>query len=303
MQSRKKRDNAKNPLVNRPEGLDPSVSRMFDVIADHRLSLNGFCSRIGMNRSSVKSYIECKSSLPSRWIRAIVREFPEYSPHWLTGCDGPKYIKDYIMIDDGSGAAATAGSEGDEYAAAVESHEASGLAVPAEEHGAGDSTYIYNPERAYIVDGDLIDMPPLPMLPPDAPQTPVVPLYGGAASAGHGAYAFEANNVLGTISVRFASPGDIAIAVRGNSMTPLVKSGEVLILRERNTLRGINPDRLYVVATNDDIFIKCIKRVDSDGLLLHSTNPDFSDFFVESSEVRRIFNVVGIVSPLRAYVC
>jgi phage repressor protein C with HTH and peptisase S24 domain len=54
---------------------------------------------------------------------------------------------------------------------------------------------------------------------------------------------------------------------------------------------------------NDDIYIKCLKRVDSDGLLLHSTGPDFSDFFVENSEVRRIFNVVGVVSPLRAYIC
>jgi len=86
---------------------------------------------------------------------------------------------------------------------------------------------------------------------------------------------------------------DFDLIVRGNSMYPLCKDGEIALIR-----RQPRPDRdgqpSLVRTNNNDAFIKRFYQ-QSNGVLLKSDNPDYEDTFVDRYAWHSEYEFIGIV--------
>ena len=96
-----------------------------------------------------------------------------------------------------------------------------------------------------------------------------------------------------------ATSGDyFALQVRGRSMEPRMKEGDVVIIRQQPDVD--NGDIAIVLVNGNDATIKKIGK-SSEGIMLVPTNPAFEPIFYNNREIMELpVKILGKVVELRA---
>jgi phage repressor protein C with HTH and peptisase S24 domain len=87
---------------------------------------------------------------------------------------------------------------------------------------------------------------------------------------------------------------DFMIRVKGDSMTPRYKAGDIVGCLRQNKGGFIQWNEIYVLDTTQGVLLKRIRKGRSISTwILHSENPDYDDIEIDSDEVRHFSLVVG----------
>ena len=101
------------------------------------------------------------------------------------------------------------------------------------------------------------------------------------------------------ISEEVARSGEFfALKIKGDSMEPRIKEGDVVIVRKQSTVE--NGEVAVVLINGNDATVKKFHKTDV-GIKLISTNPQYDPFFFTPQEVESLpVEVIGKVVELRA---
>ena len=131
---------------------------------------------------------------------------------------------------------------------------------------------------------------------PDAPS-PVasnIPVLGSVIA---GQPAYTAENIIGweEVTAKMAKQGKLfALKVRGNSMTPEFKEGDIVIVKEQP---DVESGEIAVVLINgDEATLKKVKKSEN-GIFLYAFNPDvYEPHFYSNAEIEALpVRIVGKV--------
>lgn len=87
---------------------------------------------------------------------------------------------------------------------------------------------------------------------------------------------------------------DFMIRVKGDSMTPRYKAGDIVGCLRQNKGGFIQWNEIYVLDTTQGVLLKRIRKGRSISTwILHSENPDYDDIEIDSDEVRHFSLVLG----------
>lgn len=136
---------------------------------------------------------------------------------------------------------------------------------------------------------------------PDAPQSTGgvwVPVLGRVA-AGIPIEAVEDIEDYEEISLEMAGTGEhFALKIRGDSMEPRIKDGDVVICRKQGTCE--NGEVAVVLVNGDSATVKRIKKR-PDGIMLIPSNPAYDPMFYSNKDVEKLpVTILGKVVELRA---
>jgi phage repressor protein C with HTH and peptisase S24 domain len=100
-------------------------------------------------------------------------------------------------------------------------------------------------------------------------------------------------NIIGKIKIPNLPRCDGAIYIRGDSMYPLLKSGDIIIFREVHNFDNITFGEMYLIdfSLNDDdyLVVKYINKSEKEGYIkLVSYNPHFDPMDIPISSIRAI---------------
>lgn len=122
----------------------------------------------------------------------------------------------------------------------------------------------------------------------------LIPLYDITASAGfHELFEGGKSNILHNISIPNLSRVDGAISITGDSMYPLLKSGDIVIFKHINDIQHIHYGDIYILSYhyNDDEYIvtKYINKSDQEGCIrLVSYNQHYAPIDIPMSCIRAL---------------
>jgi len=83
-----------------------------------------------------------------------------------------------------------------------------------------------------------------------------------------------------------------SMEVEGESMTPMLRSGDWVIFREDGAFAG---DGLYVVNFSDQLMVKILQLTPRGMLKIVSVNPNFQSYEIDLNETQEYFKIVGKV--------
>lgn len=83
-----------------------------------------------------------------------------------------------------------------------------------------------------------------------------------------------------------------SMEVEGESMTPMLRSGDWVIFREDGAFTG---DGLYVVNFSDQLMVKILQLTPRGMLKIVSVNPNFQSYKIDLNETQEHFKIVGKV--------
>lgn len=83
-----------------------------------------------------------------------------------------------------------------------------------------------------------------------------------------------------------------SMEVEGESMTPMLRSGDWVIFREDGAFTG---DGLYVVNFSDQLMVKILQLTPRGMLKIVSVNPNFQSYEIDLNETQEHFKIVGKV--------
>ena len=83
-----------------------------------------------------------------------------------------------------------------------------------------------------------------------------------------------------------------SMEVEGESMTPVLRSGDWVIFREDGAFTG---DGLYVVNFSDQLMAKILQLTPRGMLKIVSVNPNFQSYEIDLNETQEHFKIVGKV--------
>ena len=83
-----------------------------------------------------------------------------------------------------------------------------------------------------------------------------------------------------------------SMEVEGESMTPMLRSGDWVIFREDGAFTG---DGLYVVNFSDQLMAKILQLTPRGMLKIVSVNPNFQSYEIDLNETQEHFKIVGKV--------
>lgn len=98
--------------------------------------------------------------------------------------------------------------------------------------------------------------------------------------------------------------GLVAFPIKGNSMEPVVQSGDIVICREIGLLNEIRDNKIYAVKHNGSVWIKYVQRIaDRAGRinrlkLISANHLEHDPFEEEVNEHTRLYQVVRKISDL-----
>lgn len=125
------------------------------------------------------------------------------------------------------------------------------------------------------------------------PQQPHVPLLG-LAQAGSGGFFDSAGFPVGQgwDEVPLPAPGDgtYALEVSGDSMLPLYRDGDTLVLSPTAQLR--RGDRVVVRTRDGEVLAKVLHRQTPKTLELHSLNPDHPPRVLDMGDVESVARII-----------
>ena len=73
------------------------------------------------------------------------------------------------------------------------------------------------------------------------------------------------------------------LRVEGNSMYPLLYSGETIVIKKQETAE--NGDIVVALIDNDDTTVKRLKKV-SDGIILEAENPEYNSLYFNERQIK-----------------
>lgn len=120
-----------------------------------------------------------------------------------------------------------------------------------------------------------------------------VPLVG-FAQAGAGGYfddaGFPAGHGFDLIELPGGEEGSIALKVQGDSMLPVYRNGDVLIVRQDNNARA--GDRVVVRTSGGEVMAKVLEKRGAGSIELRSLNPEHPGRSLPAAEVEWIARIV-----------
>ncbi len=108
---------------------------------------------------------------------------------------------------------------------------------------------------------------------------------------------FTDDQIIGHIDLPdVASAAHRIVRVNGDSMSPVIRNGDYVALRELTNLQYIFWGQIYVVLLDDYRMIKYVRRnADPKLVTLHSANPDYDDMDILRSDIRDMMLVQQIL--------
>ncbi len=146
------------------------------------------------------------------------------------------------------------------------------------------------------VDTELLEkIGALPLPSTDIVSVPII----GLVKAGYDYLAQE--NHIGTITIEKSIVGDgdkyFALEVKGDSMAPDFKQGDIVIVRQQNDCE--NNDIAIVIVNGDEGTIKKIRKSES-GIILQPLNPNYEPIVYTNQEIKSLpVTIVGVVKQLK----
>lgn len=151
----------------------------------------------------------------------------------------------------------------------------------------------------------------LPFAKPVAPLTTIVtpssmvttqqgiPVYDIDVTAGNmpRAQLFAEDHIIGSINLPdFEGQNCRVVRVSGDSMTPVIRSGDLIAVRELNSLQYIIWGQIYVILLDDYRLVKYIRKHENKSqVILRSANPDYDDLEIDRSDIRDLLYVQSII--------
>ena len=107
---------------------------------------------------------------------------------------------------------------------------------------------------------------------------------------------FASENIVGYVNLPNIPEGCRIVSVSGDSMQPVIRSGDFIAVRELSNLQQIFWGQIYVVVLDDYCMVKYVRRhQDPDMVILRSENPNYDDMEVRRSDIRDMMFVQHIM--------
>lgn len=144
-----------------------------------------------------------------------------------------------------------------------------------------------------------VNVPPASIVRGGSPSAKGTPVYDIDVTAGNlpRSMMFADELITGYINLPDAlSPQCRVVRVSGDSMSPVIRSGDYIAVRELTNFRQIYWGQIYVVLLDDYRLVKYIRRhSDPEKLILRSENKRYDDMEVHRSEIRDLMFVQTIL--------
>ena len=125
------------------------------------------------------------------------------------------------------------------------------------------------------------------------------PVYDIDVTAGYQPQArmFTDDQIIGFVDLPdMTSTNCRIVRVSGDSMSPVIRSGDYIAVRELSNLRQIFWGQIYVVILDDYRMVKYIRHHDDPALvILRSENKRYDDMVIERNEIRDLMFVQNII--------
>ena len=126
-----------------------------------------------------------------------------------------------------------------------------------------------------------------------------IPVYDIDVTAGNmpRAQLFAEDHIIGSINLPdFEGQNCRVVRVSGDSMTPVIRSGDLIAVRELNSLQYIIWGQIYVILLDDYRLVKYIRKHENKSqVILRSANPDYDDLEIDRSDIRDLLYVQSII--------
>ena len=104
------------------------------------------------------------------------------------------------------------------------------------------------------------------------------------------------SNIIGYIDLPDMSQRCRIVKVSGDSMTPVIRNGDMLAVRELTNAQHIFWGQIYVVLLDDYCMVKYVRRhADASKVILRSENPQYDDMEIDRSDIRELMFVQNII--------
>lgn len=110
---------------------------------------------------------------------------------------------------------------------------------------------------------------------------------------------FVDEKVIGSIDAPEINPNSKIIFATGDSMQPLIYSGDRVVIRRVESWNYFNYGQVYLIITSEYRFIKRVRRHPKDDenlIILRSENSEFDDIDLPRKEIIHLFVVENILS-------
>lgn len=110
---------------------------------------------------------------------------------------------------------------------------------------------------------------------------------------------FTDEKIIGSIDAPEINPESKIIFATGDSMLPLIASGDRIVIRRIESWDYFNYGQVYLIITNEYRFIKRVRKHPDDEenlILLRSDNPEYDDIPLPKKEIIHLFIVENILS-------
>jgi phage repressor protein C with HTH and peptisase S24 domain len=107
---------------------------------------------------------------------------------------------------------------------------------------------------------------------------------------------FADEHIVGAVNMPSISPDCRIVRVSGDSMSPVIKNGDLIAVRELSNFSQIFWGQIYVVVLDDFRMVKYVRRHENpDKVILRSENPKYDDMEVNRSEIRDLLVVQNVL--------
>lgn len=110
---------------------------------------------------------------------------------------------------------------------------------------------------------------------------------------------FVDEKIVGSIDAPEINPESKIIFATGDSMLPLITSGDRIVIRRIESWDYFNYGQVYLIITNEYRFIKRVRKHPKDEenlILLRSENPEYDDIDLPKKEIIHLFIVENILA-------
>ena len=107
---------------------------------------------------------------------------------------------------------------------------------------------------------------------------------------------FAEEHIVGAINMPNISPECRIVRVSGDSMSPIIRNGDFIAVRELTNLSHIFWGQIYIVVLDDYRMVKYIrKHNDESKVILRSENSQYDDMEINRSDIRELMVVQNIL--------
>lgn len=110
---------------------------------------------------------------------------------------------------------------------------------------------------------------------------------------------FVDERIIGSIDAPEINPNSKIIFASGDSMMPLIASGDRIVIRKIESWDYFNYGQVYLIITDEYRFIKRVRKHPEDDvnlIILRSENSEFDDISLPKKEIIHLFIVENILS-------